>query len=162
MLFLYSIIYFIPVLPIIFRQSVLSCLIMMSTLFADVAFTYILIRFFSVIYNLLLFLVNRFRLLFFTRIIVDKHGVKIVPQTIDKSLFRMYFYPRSASAWICFSATSLIWSFSVPATHPLFWHPMPLPFSLPADMIHCDSGLLSMTFSPFPWTKKSPRLEFLI
>ena len=84
MLFLYSIIYFIPVLPIIFRQSVLSCLIMMSTLFADVAFTYILIRFFSVIYNLLLFLVNRFRLLFFTRIIVDKHGVKIVPQTIDK------------------------------------------------------------------------------
>lgn len=84
MLFLYSIIYFIPVLPIIIRQSVLSCLIMMSTLFADVAFTYILIRFFSVIYNLLLFLVNRFRLLFFTRIIVDKHGVKIVPQTIDK------------------------------------------------------------------------------
>ena len=84
MLFLYSIIYFIPVLPIIFRQSVLSCLIMMSTLFADVAFTYILIRFFSVIYNLLLFLVNRFRLLFFTRIIVDEYGVKIVPQTIDK------------------------------------------------------------------------------
>ena len=56
----------------------------MSTLFADVAFTYILIRFFSAIYNLLLFLVNPFRLLFFTGIIVDKHGVKIVPQTIDK------------------------------------------------------------------------------
>lgn len=57
---------------------------MMSTFFADVAFTYILIRFFSVIYNLLLFLVNRFCLLFFTEIIVDKHGVKIVSQTIDK------------------------------------------------------------------------------
>ena len=32
--------------------------------------------------------------------------------------------------------------FSVPATHPLFWHPVLLPFSLPADMIHCNSGFL--------------------
>ena len=114
MLFLYSIIYFIPVLPIIFRQSVLSCLIMMSTLFADVAFTYILIRFFSVIYNLLLFLVNRFRLLFFTRIIVDKHGVKIVPQTIDKKyilnrLFSMNqnIYKRNTN----FNPNWLYWNF---------------------------------------------------
>ena len=114
MLFLYSIIYFIPVLPIIFRQSVLSCLIMMSTLFADVAFTYILIRFFSVIYNLLLFLVNRFRLLFFTRIIVDKHGVKIVPQTIDKKyilnrLFSMNqnIYKRNTN----FNLNWLYWNF---------------------------------------------------
>ena len=114
MLFLYSIIYFIPVLPIIIRQSVLSCLIMMSTLFADVAFTYILIRFFSVIYNLLLFLVNRFRLLFFTRIIVDKHGVKIVPQTIDKKyilnrLFSMNqnIYKRNTN----FNLNWLYWNF---------------------------------------------------
>lgn len=32
--------------------------------------------------------------------------------------------------------------FSIPATHPLFWHPVLLPFSLPADMIHCNSGFL--------------------
>ena len=65
-------------------SSSLICLMRMSTLFADIAFMYILIRFFSAIYNLLLFLVNRFRLLFFTGIIVDKHGVKIVTQSIDK------------------------------------------------------------------------------
>ena len=32
--------------------------------------------------------------------------------------------------------------FSIPATHPLFWHPVLLPFSLPADMIHSNSGFL--------------------
>lgn len=43
--------------------------------FSDVAFTYIL------------FFVNCFRLHFFTGIIVDKHRVKIVPQTIEKIIF---------------------------------------------------------------------------
>ena len=70
------------------------------------------------------------RLLFFTDISVDNHGIKIVPQTIDKSLFRMYFYPRSAKYLNLFPCKLLSSGhFSIPATHPLFWHPVLLPFS---------------------------------
>ena len=43
---------------------------------------------------------------YITEIIVDKHGVKIVPQTIDKSLLRIYFYARSANACSCLNAIS--------------------------------------------------------